>query len=89
MWCAYDVARQLKDEQRIKNLDRVLHQREPTEQQVSSAITGQQSWLFNEPFKLNGWVLSTIAFKDEVAFDVGPAGYASSAEEAAMHIIEE
>jgi len=27
--------------------------------------------------------------KDEVAFDVGPAGYASSAEEAAMHIIEE
>lgn len=25
--------------------------------------------------------------KDEVAFDVGPAGYASSAEEAAVHII--
>jgi hypothetical protein len=27
--------------------------------------------------------------KDEVASDVGPAGYASSAEEAAVHIIEE
>ena len=27
--------------------------------------------------------------KDEVATDVGPAGYASSAEEAAVHIIEE
>jgi hypothetical protein len=26
--------------------------------------------------------------KDEIARDVGPAGYASSAEEAAMHIIE-
>jgi hypothetical protein len=27
--------------------------------------------------------------KDEIASDVGPAGYASSAEEAAVHIIEE
>jgi hypothetical protein len=27
--------------------------------------------------------------KDEVAEDVGPAGYASSSEEAAMHVIEE
>jgi Family of unknown function (DUF5709) len=27
--------------------------------------------------------------KDEVAEDVGPAGYASSAEEAAVHVIEE
>jgi hypothetical protein len=27
--------------------------------------------------------------KDEIAQDVGPAGYASSAEEAAMHIVEE
>jgi hypothetical protein len=27
--------------------------------------------------------------KDEVASDVGPAGYASSAEEAAMHVIDE
>lgn len=27
--------------------------------------------------------------KDEIATDVGPAGYASSAEEAAMHIIDE
>jgi hypothetical protein len=27
--------------------------------------------------------------KDEIATDVGPAGYASSAEEAAVHIIEE
>jgi uncharacterized protein DUF5709 len=27
--------------------------------------------------------------KDEIARDVGPAGYASSAEEAAMHIVEE
>jgi hypothetical protein len=27
--------------------------------------------------------------KDEVAFDVGPAGYGSSAEEAAMHVIDE
>ena len=26
--------------------------------------------------------------KDEVAFDVGPAGYASSAEEAAVHVID-
>jgi hypothetical protein len=27
--------------------------------------------------------------KDEIAEDVGPAGYASSAEEAAMHIVDE
>lgn len=27
--------------------------------------------------------------KDEVALDVGPAGYASSAEEAAMHVFDE
>jgi hypothetical protein len=27
--------------------------------------------------------------KDEIATDVGPAGYASSAEEAAVHIVEE
>jgi hypothetical protein len=27
--------------------------------------------------------------KDEIAQDVGPAGYASSAEEAAMHVVEE
>jgi len=27
--------------------------------------------------------------KDEVAYDVGPAGYGSSAEEAAIHIIGE
>ncbi|MGN6606962.1 MAG: DUF5709 domain-containing protein [Jatrophihabitans sp.] len=27
--------------------------------------------------------------KDEVATDVGPAGYASSAEEAAMHVVDE
>lgn len=27
--------------------------------------------------------------KDEVAIDVGPAGYASSAEEAAMHVIDD
>lgn len=27
--------------------------------------------------------------KDAIATDVGPAGYASSAEEAAMHIIED
>jgi hypothetical protein len=26
---------------------------------------------------------------DEIAFDVGPAGYASSAEEAAVHIVDE
>ena len=27
--------------------------------------------------------------KDEIATDVGPAGYASSAEEAAMYIVDE
>src|SRR3954451_16682935 len=34
-----------------------------------------------------GWRQDVV--KEEVAEDVGPAGYASSAEEAAMHIVEE
>src|SRR3954470_12092741 len=34
-----------------------------------------------------GWRQDVV--KEEIAEDVGPAGYASSAEEAAMHIVEE
>ncbi|HET9952942.1 MAG TPA: cache domain-containing protein, partial [Polyangiaceae bacterium] len=66
---AYDVARELKDEQRVHNLDRVLKQREATEQVVTNALTGQSAWLFNQPLALNSWVVSTVSFRDEVRFD--------------------
>ena len=64
---ALDDAGQLNDDERLEALQRALRG-EPTEHESRSTVTGQRIWVFDEPVKSTGWVLSTAAFADQVAF---------------------
>lgn len=64
---ALDDARELNDDVRLEALQRALRG-EPTEHESRTTVSGQSIWVFNEPVKSTGWVLSTAAFADQVAF---------------------
>jgi hypothetical protein len=75
------------EEREGESLDQKLSEEEPdiTESDIDAGDAQPRAGRLLAPDEGEGPDLE----KDEIAEDVGPAGYASSAEEAAMHVIEE
>jgi len=72
---ALDDARQGNDEDRLEALQHAMRG-EPAEHESQSTLTGQRIWVFDEPVKSTGWVLSTAAFADDVGLGAADRGRA-------------